>query len=179
MIRLRDFRAEDLDDYAKWLAPGQEWQRWDGPYFGPPMLESIREHIAAVREGVETGNWEEHRWRVVIADDDSDRLMGVVSRYWISEESNWLAVGIDLYDPQSWGKGIGTEALRRWCSYLFVDFPEIERLDLRTWSGNERMMRLAERLGFKLEARFRNARRVEGKRYDALGYGILRSEWTG
>lgn len=177
MIRLRDFLEKDLSDYERWLQPGQEWQRWDAPYLGSPKPESVREHIASVREGIATGAWEEPRWRVVVADEESDRLIGCVARYWISRESSWLAVGIDLYDPASWGRGIGAEALRRWCTHLFEALPEIERLDMRTWSGNERMMRLADRLGFKLEARFRNARRVDGTLYDGLGYGVLRSEW--
>jgi RimJ/RimL family protein N-acetyltransferase len=55
--------------------------------------------------------------------------------------------------------------------------PHIVRLDLRTWSGNHGMMRLAEKLGYQQEARFRQARIVEGRYYDGLGYGILRAEW--
>ena len=64
-----------------------------------------------------------------------------------------------------------------WCQYLFTNFTEIVRLDLRTWSGNVGMMKLAEKLGFILEARFRKARIVNGKFYDSIGYGILRTEW--
>lgn len=36
-------------------------------------------------------------------------------------------------------------------------------LDLRTWSGNHGMMRLAEKLGFLQEACFRKARIVRGE----------------
>jgi putative hydrolase of HD superfamily len=38
-------------------------------------------------------------------------------------------------------------------------------------------MRLAEKLGYRLEARFRKARVVDGVHFDALGYGILKEEW--
>jgi len=51
------------------------------------------------------------------------------------------------------------------------------RLDLRTWSGNRGMMRLAEKLGYAQEARFRRARLVTGAYYDGMGYGVLREEW--
>ena len=104
-------------------------------------------------------------------------LIGALSRYWISKETHWPAVGIDIYDPAWWGKGIGFEALTLWCDHLFGAMPEIVRIDLRTWSGNERMIRLAQRLGFKEEARFRNARIVNGEYYDGLGFGVLRREW--
>ena len=40
------------------------------------------------------------------------------------------------------------------------------------------MMRLAQKLGYREEARFRNARIVDGHYYDGMGYGILREEWA-
>jgi len=175
-IRLRDFRSEDLPLYERWLAPGNEWQRWDAPYL--PVSEKWTErHLSSVREGVATGDWKEPRQRMVVADRPTDRLVGVVSWYWISEASGWPAAGIDVYDPSRWGKGVGKDALRLWCGYLFRSLPDAVRLDLRTWSGNERMIALARSLGFREEARFRDARVVDGKRYDALGFGILRDEW--
>jgi putative hydrolase of HD superfamily len=55
--------------------------------------------------------------------------------------------------------------------------PQIARLDLYTWSGNIGMQKTALKLGYKEEARFRNARIVEDIYYDSLGFGILRKEW--
>src|SRR5690606_15425534 len=103
--------------------------------------------------------------------------LGMVTRYWISEETNWSAVGLVIYDPKHWGQGLGYEALGLWCAYLFETNPDFVRLDLRTWSGNVGMMKLAEKLGFLREAVFRKARIVNGDYYDGLGYGILREEW--
>lgn len=39
------------------------------------------------------------------------------------------------------------------------------------------MVKLAEKLGLKLEARYRKARIVAGTYYDSVSYGILREEW--
>jgi putative hydrolase of HD superfamily len=39
------------------------------------------------------------------------------------------------------------------------------------------MMRLAEKVGYAEEARFRMARIVAGEYYDGMGYGVLRAEW--
>lgn len=103
--------------------------------------------------------------------------MGMVSRYWISKETHWTAIGIMIFDPEKWGKGFGYQALGLWCQYLFDTQPLFVRLDLRTWSGNYGMMKLAAKLGFKEEAVFRMARIVEGEYYAGLGYGILRTEW--
>ena len=97
--------------------------------------------------------------------------------YWISEETYWHALGIVLYDQATWIRGLGYEALGLWSDYLFREYPMFARLDLRTWSGNRGMMRLAEKLGYTQEACFRKARIVRGEYYDGLGYGILREEW--
>jgi len=101
-----------------------------------------------------------------------------VSWYWQSQETHWLSVGLVIYDPAYWGQGRGYDALGLWSDYLFQALPAIVRLDLRTWSGNGGMMRLAEKLGYQLEARFRQARIVNGRYYDGLGYGVLREEWA-
>ena len=89
----------------------------------------------------------------------------MVSRYWISKETNWPALGITIYDPEFWGEGFGYEALGIWCQYLFDNEPKFVRLDLRTWSGNIGMTKVAEKLGFTKEAVFRMARIVEGEYY--------------
>ncbi len=174
-ITLRDWTAADLDPYAGWLAPGHEWQRLDGPYYPRPNADEIPAIIERIRAKIATADWQTPRGRLVIARDD--RLIGMVSRYWISEETNWSAVGIVIYDPALWGQGIGYEALGLWSDYLFRVAPEWVRLDLRTWSGNTGMMRLALKLGYQEEARFRMARIVEGQYYDGMGYGVLRHEW--
>jgi len=113
----------------------------------------------------------------VIADRRTDTLPGRVTFYWQSKETNWLSVGIGLYDPEAWGKGLGYEALGLWSEYLFEAIPDLVRLDLRTWSGNAGMMHLAEKVGFVEEARFRKARIVNGEYFDGMGYGVLREEW--
>ncbi|MFN8378228.1 MAG: GNAT family protein [Anaerolineae bacterium] len=82
-----------------------------------------------------------------------------------------------IFDPALWARGFGFEALGLWTDYLFQNMPELVRLDLQTWSGNPGMMRLAEKLGYQLEGRFRMARIVKNEYYDSMGYGILREEW--
>jgi putative hydrolase of HD superfamily len=114
----------------------------------------------------------------VIADAASDVLRGMVSWAWESAATHWPSVGIVIYDPAYWGQGLGYEALGLWSDYLFAAVPEFARLDLRTWSGNTGMQRLAAKLGYQEEARFRKARIVAGQYYDGLGYGVLREEWA-
>lgn len=52
-------------------------------------------------------------------------------------------------------KSIETTALKLWTSEVFNDNPQIEHLGLTTFSGNPRMMKAAEKIGFIQEARIR------------------------
>ncbi|MFF4120218.1 GNAT family N-acetyltransferase [Streptomyces sp. NPDC001714] len=53
----------------------------------------------------------------------------------------------------------------------------LNRLELDTWSGNERAVRAFTRLGFREEGRRRSAVLVRGERYDRVLFGMLREEW--
>lgn len=177
-VHLRDWILADLEAFSYWLQPGHRWQELDGPYYKADTTpESILSLVERIKTRIETNNLSTPRQNLIIADPIHNNLIGQVSRYWISEETNWLAAGIVIYNPDLWAKGYGTEALSLWTDYLFDALPQIVRLDLQTWSGNTGMMRLAVKLGYQLEARFRNARIVKGNYYDGLGYGILREEW--
>jgi RimJ/RimL family protein N-acetyltransferase len=176
-IALRDWEIDDLDRYAYWLRPEHAWQRLDGPYYTRPSTEEIDEMIDSRRDAIARGEVKSPRESLVICNNLTGRLVGRVNRYWISRETNWMALGLSIYDPADWRRGIGYEALGLWSDYIFEARPELRRLDLRTWSGNHGMMRLALKLGYREEARFRQARIVDGVYYDGLGYGVLREEW--
>ncbi len=177
-INLRDWELNDMAAYARWLQPGHEWKRWDAPYYASPNADEIHEIVEDQRNAIEFADWPALRQQLIIASPQDNRMIGQVSWYWISEETQWPALGIIIYDPAHWRQGIGNEALGLWSDYLLQAQPRFVRLDLRTWSGNTGMMRLAQKLGYKEEARFRNARLVDGQYYDGLGYGVLREEWS-
>ena len=88
-----------------------------------------------------------------------------------------MEVGIVIFNENYWGKGIGQVALKLWIDEIFNQNPQLVRLGLTTWSGNKRMMNLSEKLGFKKEAVYRQARIVDNQYYDSVSYGILKDEW--
>ena len=171
-LTLRDLQEKDIENLVALMNPEGAWKKLDGPYYPAPPQEKLSE----LATGWVTSLHEPRR-RFFVADAETDDVFGMVSRYWISQETLWSAIGITIYDEARWHKGYGYEALGLWCDYLFQASPEWIRLDARTWSGNVGMMKLAEKLGFTREATFRKARIVDDKYYDGIGYGILREEW--
>lgn len=176
-VVLRDWELHDLDPYRAFEQPGQDWHTLDGPYYARATSEQVEQKLERIGARIRNRNWPDPRQVIVVADAETDLLIGRVSWYWQSEETQWLSLGVVIFDSGNWRRGLGYEALGLWSQYLWDSMPEIARLDLRTWSGNVGMMRLAEKLGFALEARFRQARIVDGEYFDGLGYGMLRSEW--
>ncbi|WP_059104826.1 GNAT family N-acetyltransferase [Shouchella shacheensis] len=145
-----------------------EWKKWDAPYFR-------HEHIPYKVFKETSGNWVGREDRHGLFVDGM--LIGFVSYYWESEATRWLEVGIIIFDPTYWSGGFGSSAMNEWIDYVFRLKPEIERVGFTTWSGNNRMMGVGEKLGMKLEGRMRKCRYYDGVYYDSVRYGVLREEW--
>lgn len=169
-VTLRQVELRDLPHFyaAIYGTPNPEWKRWDAPYF--PLKPTPYERFAEVWSRYAQGDDS----RLVVEIDGA--LRGTVSRYWEDDAGVWLEVGIVIYDGAYWSRGYGSEALRLWTSHLFRTL-SVPRVGLTTWSGNARMARAAQKLGFRLEGRIRKVRFWEGEYYDSLRFGVLREEW--
>jgi len=175
-ISLRDWELGDLEPFRFANIGHHPWMDLNGPYYPRPTVDELDEQIVAKAKLITANDWTTPRTQQVIT-NEANEFLGMVSWYWQSQETRWLSIGLVIYDEANWRRGIGYQALRIWCQYLLDQQPELARLDLRTWSGNQGMMRLGGKLGFTLEARFRNARIVNGEYYDGIGMGLLRHEW--
>ncbi|MBS1617825.1 MAG: GNAT family N-acetyltransferase [Bacteroidetes bacterium] len=171
-IKLRAYTKDDYDTLRHWLKGDQEWKKYDGPYYRKPTDEEVE--VSIVKQIERDKITIDAPYSLAIADIHTDIIIGEVTRYWICRETKWVAVGILIYDPALWGRGYATEALGMWSDLLFDKMPDSWRFDLETWSGNIGMMRVAEKIGYKLEGRFTNARKVNGKFYDSVRYGKWR-----
>lgn len=186
-VILRDWVYEDLAVNEHWMQPGHLWQETDGPYEPAVTPLQIENQLARISTVIESGNPPTPRRRLVIATTEDgganhrvaeQAMIGTVSAYWEQQASRSLYLGICIFDPANWHRGIGYRALGLWTQYLFDELPDIVRLGLRTWSGNVGMVRLAKKLGYQEEMRLRQARIVKGEYFDGMGYGLLRTEWN-
>ncbi len=144
-----------------------EWKKWDAPYF-EHKAKTFNEYYSKRSEELN----QDAKWAILI----DGKVIGTVSYYWEHKPSNWLEMGIGIYDSDYWSGGVGTRALRLWINHLFDTMPLV-RVGYTTWSGNHRMIKVGEKLGMTLEARLRKCRYYDGKYYDSIRMGILREEW--
>lgn len=158
--------------YWKYEEKQQAAKKWNGPYINEPKIDK-----STFFERTKQGRYIYPNVESTLAIMADGQFIGTVGSYWVDKNTNWLEIGIVIYDTKFWESGIGFEVFKLWVDYLFEQ-NFVHRLGISTWSGNKRMIKLAMRVGMKEEACIRQARIVEGQLYDAIKMGILRDEWT-
>lgn len=91
--------------------------------------------------------------------------------------SGVFELGIELYEQERHGRGLGTEALRLLITYLFEQ-EGAERLEVRTSIDNAAMCRVLEKLGFVREGVLRAFAPGERGRSDYGMFALLRAHWS-
>lgn len=182
-IVLRDYRETDIEDDIRWNTVETQWALWDAPWeteedlasFDPQKFrEEELEKLKKLSEGL--------RWSLELDTADGVHIGGV-NAYLIDEHFQWVresdlkqgqksfpALGIEINESSYWNKGFGTRALAAYIRY-FLDNGR-EELYLQTWSGNFRMLRCAEKLGFIECNRAVGLRHVRGEVYDGLTFKL-------
>ncbi len=174
-LAFRQIDLSNIDEYAKLTTPDKKFHLFNGPYFKKETAQEHAECIEQLRNKLKNDDLKgSDKNRLIVIEE---KIIGACSWYWRSQETNWLEVGIIIFEDANWSKGIGTVALSRWIDIVFAEHPEIVRIGLTTWSGNLRMVGLSEKIGLKREACYKKARIVNGVYYDSVSYGILRADW--
>lgn len=171
---LRDRRPDDLPALWRWFVaePEAEWRQWDAPYF-----HEHRERTAQTLQDYVTDLAARPPSPDLQIIDIGGAARGIVTRSWEEPEAGgWLELGIIIFDPAYWGGGHGTQALRTWTDRSFAQ-THAHVIMLTTWGGNLRMIRAAERVGYRECGRVREARLWQGQRFDSVRLDVLRREW--
>lgn len=164
------FKAIPKSDYKRlWeISEKESWYPYNdtnAPYFDEHKAVSYDTFLEAVESYSSTGIYYH------------TLLIGIVNYYWRDKRTQWLEIGLCIYDHHFWGKSIGTLALEYMTQTLFDSFSDIDRVGFVTWSGNIGMMRAGDRAGFKKEAVIRGVRYYRNTYYDSIHYGLTRHEW--
>ena len=169
MIILRDMIEADIDDYVRWFTVETDWMNYDAPWEAKTIsskeeLKNWTEYYQMVKDLKEN----DIRWKFEI--EYEGHHIGWVSRYfdleYLDNVDNMPAIGVDIPEKSFCNHGIGTTVLK-----MFVDYLKkagYSHFYIQTWSGNKRMLRVAEKLGFSVICCKKDLRLVNNKTYDAL-----------
>ena len=152
---------------AAWLAS----ERW--VYHSKPQL-SQEEVLEWIDQGAFTGTNCQTFW----INAAHDQHVGLIRLFDLDDIDD----GAPMFDlrlqAQYRGQGLGKAALRWLTGYLFKTWSQLERIEGSTRVDNLAMRNVFLQCHYVKEGHFRQAwTTVDGKRFDAVHYGILREDW--
>jgi RimJ/RimL family protein N-acetyltransferase len=166
-VRLRRRTVEDTPLFVKW-------------YNDPDVLHwlHLSEAPAATteseRERFEMSEHDPTRLTWVIETLDG-RPIGNVSLIAVDHLHGRADLGIGIGEPDCWGRGYGTDAIRALLRHAFGPMG-LRRVTLITDADNERGIRCYEKCGFVREGLLRGHRLRYGQPVDMLAMAVLAGE---
>jgi RimJ/RimL family protein N-acetyltransferase len=164
-VVLRGFRPDEIDLAMERMTP---------------LPTTIDEQARRERRGRLEGSGARNHWEVLFAIEAEGRLVGdVQGRCSESEHAMPPGVwelGIELWDEEDRGRGLGREAVALLSGYLFAEEAAI-RVQATTDVGNAAMRGALEALGFGFEGVLRGFMPTRGGPADYAMYGLTRSDW--
>lgn len=181
---LRDFVESDINKRIYWEIEDCEWQNWDGPWEYEGLNDSEKEknieaYVKGLREfadKIADKKDSDMRYSFQMELKATGEYIGWISCYCIDDDYTYTddegkyAFGIDIPTEKYRGQGYGYEAFSAVIDYLSKH--GMNEIYTQTWSGNERMIALAGKLGFKEVRRKKDLRTVRGKKYDGLTFRL-------
>jgi len=181
-IILRDMVESDIEDWVRWNTIDTEWMDWDGPDLDPGEPFDADAYRAESLEMLRHPREGDYRNFFELSTGDGQHI-GMVSSYatgadfrhlsWKeAKEADqfWFTLGIVICESRNWCHGLGAQALTAFCKHFI--YHGKTALRLQTWSGNIRMVRCAEKIGFCEINRFVGNRHIRGGVYDGLTFQL-------
>ena len=168
-VRLRPLAERDLPLLVRW-SNDPDVRHWLHRSERPPTTLALERewHERRLRDP----SWAE--WRIETA---AGRRIGVVRLRGIEAGHGRSELGVYIGEKDSWGRGYGTDAIRRVLRHAFDDLG-LRRVSLITDADNARGIRCYEKCGFRREALLRGHRLRYGEPLDMVAMGVLRQEFA-
>ena len=170
LVILREERREDLE-FLKNLRNDMETQAWSKslpPAYTEPMYLKRFEEAEF--------SYDPTKARFTIVHKETEERIGHIG-YSNLEPRFSATIGIAI-DKKFWGTGVAFDAQEILLRFMFLELG-LRVVRLWTHSGNPRAVQLAQKSGFKVSCRMREAIVKDGKLYDNLVIDLLREEYFG
>ncbi|MEU7479760.1 GNAT family protein [Lentzea sp. NPDC042327] len=155
----RRFEAGEAEALADFLA-GEPW----------PFHANATVDRADVLDRVRSGYYDETYWIEVAGE-----RAGIVRLFDLGDETPMFDLRVGARHR---GRGLGRAAVRWLTDKLFTELAHVQRIEATTRQDNLAMRRVFAQCGYVKEAHYRRAwPDGEGRRFDSVGYAVLRHDW--
>ena len=134
-------------------------------------VEYTRKYLAFLKNQYKQGLF--YDWAVVLK--ENRKMIGTGGFTSVDERNGWAEIGYVLSNDY-WGKGYGQEIARELLSFGF-NLLDVHRIQARYICGNERSLRVMERIGMVYEGTARGLMLVKGEYKDIGCCSILQEEY--
>lgn len=177
-VILRDFVESDIDDRIYWEIVETEWQLWDAPWeYNEEDFDSEQYRKERLEWLAKEKDENMMRWGFQICINDKSRKhIGWCNAYKINDnyeytkEDGYCTIGICIPDLSSRRKGYATASWNLFIQYFLNN--GVEDIYTQTWSGNERVIGLINKIGFEECNREYNFRTIRGQLYDGVDFKL-------
>ena len=169
-IYLRPLERDDLNErYLRWLNDPEVSR-----YLESGLFPQTQSDLEGFYNGVVGSS---KQVVLAIADKESNQHIGNIKLGPINWVHRRATLGILIGEKEFWGKGISTEATRLMVEYAFQRL-NLRRIVLGVYAEHQAAVRSYEKVGFKIEGRFREDMFHEGQYKDSLWMALLCSEYN-
>lgn len=169
---LRHFRRSDLNAVERYLMLPEVQRSLDCTFRSredcAALLDSMCRQVAMRRPGDVVV--------LAVTRPKEDRVIGQVTLRWVDATAAQAELTFALA-PEAQGRGYAQEAVRAMLDLGFGKF-NMHRIFARCSGRNHPSIRLMERLGFRLEAHFREHAVFRGEWDEELHFAMLDREWA-
>jgi ribosomal-protein-alanine N-acetyltransferase len=165
-IALRDIKREDMKDKVRWF---------NDPQVNRTLILEENLDLGKTLKWFDEHINDESRHEFIVESKQGD-LIGITGLIHINRKHNTAECYCIIGEKAFWGKGVGTEAHALLFDWGFKNL-NLHKIWADIRKENIAIIKIIERLGFKVEGTLREERLIEGKRMDVVRIGVLRDEF--
>lgn len=164
---------KDAEIESKWTHDAEFMRLMELKPVRPMSPAMVRKQYEKIEKDAEENR---NLFYFTIRAKSDDRLIGKAMLEWIewTNGNGWIHLGIGAADER--GKGYGTQALHMLLRFAFAEL-NLFRVSALVPAYNEAMLAVLRKFNFVEEVRRREAVERDGRFWDLLLFGLLKSEW--
>jgi RimJ/RimL family protein N-acetyltransferase len=165
-IRLRPLEKSDMELKVKW---------YNDPEVNRTLILNEKLALDKSLEWFDKAVCDDSR-RDFIIETKGGEPVGLIGLLGIDRQHGTAECFCVIGQKEFWGKGIGTEAHSLLIQWAFDEL-NLHKIWAVVYTNNAAVLKIVEKLGFRIEGTLREEKYIRGKRIDLLRIGVLRDEF--